>query len=67
MSHVADLPYDYEDFGLSIDELKSKYAFTGEHPEYTIELWRSVPEDVHNPIAYWNWVLINISKDDDDY
>lgn len=39
----VDLPYDYEDFGMDAEELKEKYETedNGEHPEFTIEQWRS--------------------------
>lgn len=62
----GDLPYDNEDFGLSLQELQSKFAGTGEHEFYTISEWRAVgTETLTN--GYWDWVMSCIKKDDDAY
>lgn len=60
-----DLPYDFEDFGLSATELQAKYD--KEHPEYKEadyrQFWgqlRQVP-----PVSYWDWVVEKIREDDD--
>jgi len=56
------LPYDFEDFGMDIDELKAKYAAEQEHPEYTNVRWgREAPTT-----PYWDWVMTCIAQDDDE-
>ena len=57
-----ELPYDFEDFGLDIAELKAKYAAEHEHPEYTNANW--IVAAPHQ--AYWDWVKARISEDDDN-
>jgi hypothetical protein len=61
-----DLPYDFEDFGMSTDELKTKYeANDDEHPHYTRQLWRQLNGDAGTQEEYWAWVKRNITSDDD--
>ena len=51
-THV-ELPYDFEDFGLTRTELQDKYAAAQEHPEYTNLRW-----GVEAPTKpYWDWVM----------
>jgi hypothetical protein len=56
------LPYDFEDFGLTRQELQDKYAAEQEHPEYTNQRW-----GVEAPTKpYWDWVMDHIAEDDDE-
>ena len=64
---TADLPYDYEDFGMSADQLQAKYD--REHPHYTNLAYNDViakASDVEAQPAYWTWVVQQIAKDDDE-
>lgn len=64
-----DLPYDYEDFGMSAEELKAKYERKshGEHPEHTLEGWRSGPADEGEDNGYWDWVYRMVQQDEEQY
>lgn len=57
---MPDLPYDYEDLGLTPSELKLKYREEGCHPEYTGLQWSNSLSD----LEYWEWVADQISQDD---
>lgn len=63
MSSTFELSYDREDFELSENSLKLKYAFTGEHPEYSTDKWLRVPYDYFSPLTYWDWVVQCIQQD----
>lgn len=65
MENKPDLPYDYEDLGMTKEELEVKYPLG--HPEYSIEKWEVIEEFASNQNDYWDWVLSQISKDDDLY
>lgn len=61
-----DVSYDFEDFGMSAQELQAKYDT--DHPQYTQAAYetfygilRQVP-----PISYWEWVVSQIKDDDDE-
>lgn len=64
MTH-DELPYDFEDFGMTVQELEAKYGEKG-HPEYTTAQWLSEPLRDDSPIGYWNWVKTQIALDDDE-
>ncbi|MFK4136691.1 hypothetical protein ACI2KR_31135 [Pseudomonas luteola] len=67
---TPDLPYDYEDFGLTSEELKEKHNGPGGHEHYTLAMWRSEtnqPEASIDANAYWEWVEDSIRKDDEIY
>lgn len=58
-----DLPYDFEDFGMTQEELQTKYPT--EHPEYTIDCWHT--DHAHETTnGYWDWVMTCITKDDEE-
>lgn len=61
----ADISYDYEDFGLTAEELQAKYD--REHPEYTNLAYNGAFADAVDDAqpSYWNWVVGQIAKDDD--
>lgn len=63
---APDLPYDFEDFGLSEEELIAKYGDAG-HPHYTIEDWEARGMTTEGIDHYWDWVMCNIDEDDDAY
>lgn len=65
MEHKPDLPYDYEDLGLGAQELEAKYS--SGHPEYTIEAWKKIADTDSTHNGYWDWVIIQIEKDDEQY
>lgn len=58
-----DVPYDFEDFGMTADQLRAKYGAAGGHPEYGVADWESCTQD--NSMPYWDWVASCISQDDD--
>lgn len=64
-----DIGYDYEDFGMSVDDLKIKYAATNEHPEFSREVYEHAiandPETKKEAPYYWAWVKEAIAGDDD--
>ena len=60
------LPYDHEDFGLNMLELRHKYGTAGEHPEYTIDQWNSGANHDHPSNGYWDWVHSQIAEDDEE-
>lgn len=64
-----DISYDYEDFSMDQAELEQKYGAAG-HPEYTLQYWRSLlagdPEMEGKYNGYWDWVMQQIKKDDDE-
>ena len=66
MASDTELSYDCEDFELSENALKLKYAFTGEHPEYSTDKWLRVPYDYFSPLTYWDWVVQSIQQDAND-
>lgn len=57
------LPYDYEDFGLTPSELVLKYKEEGVHPEYSSLDWAKSMSH----LDYWDWVSLKISEDDEAY
>lgn len=57
------LPYDYEDFGLTPSELDLKYHSEGVHPEYSNIHWAISK----SKLDYWDWVALRISEDDEAY
>ena len=62
----ADIPYDFEDFGMSAQELQDKYG--RQHPTYTNLLYNVMIEAAIDPEgqpSYWNWVVKRIKEDDD--
>jgi hypothetical protein len=59
----ADLPYDYEDLGLTAQELALKYVELSHHPEYDSLKWIQSTTS----LSYWEWVVDQISKDDEAY
>lgn len=59
-----DLTYDFEDFGMTVEELEAKYGDKG-HPEYTITDWMTQSPDAGDTSGYWNWVKSEIAVDDD--
>lgn len=58
-----NLPYDYEDFGMDLDELKAKYVAEQEHPEYTNAQWATQAHDQ----PYWEWVAAKVRADRDEF
>lgn len=56
------ISYDYEDFGLGIEALRSKYPQG--HPEYTIEEWKEDDHAQKEFTGYWDWVSEMIAIDD---
>jgi hypothetical protein len=63
----GDLPYDYEDLGLNLEEMQSKFSDIGEHVHHTRGLWQAAVDKETTKPDYWAWVLLEIAKDDDDY
>jgi hypothetical protein len=61
----ADIPYDYEDFGMTADQLQVKYD--REHPTYTNTDYNIVFADATDDIhpSYWAWVVFKIALDED--
>lgn len=63
---TPDLPYDYEDFGLTPEELSQKYPQG--HPEYTLMDWQAIDSgNLAKTIGYWSWVVEQIAIDDEIY
>lgn len=63
---TPDLPYDFEDFGMTGPELKAKYD--REHPHYTNLAYNEAMKDINEALAvptYWTWVKQQIALDDD--
>lgn len=58
-----DISYDFEDFGMTADQLDEKYNpdGDGEHPEYTKSHWYND----NTTVSYWDWVVYRIKKDDE--
>lgn len=56
-SDHADLPYDYEDFGLDMYGLQAKYP--EQHPHYT----RAQFATAETGLVYWEWVVAQIDQD----
>lgn len=66
-----DIGYDFEDFGMTAEELEAKYTKLSvfqQHSEYTRLMWqtyKAMPtRDVKLP--YWDWVVTKIAADDDN-
>lgn len=60
---IYDLPYDYEDFGLSVAELMEKHP--DGHEYYTREMWRRELSSQPDDDTYWEWVVARIEEDDE--
>jgi len=65
---TPDLPYDFEDFGMSVEELAEKYKATGEHEHFTRAMAKTHAKDdaIITDTSYWNWVAYMITKDDEE-
>lgn len=62
-----DISYDYEDFGMTAEELQAKYD--REHPAYTNLAYNDMlakANDAEAQPSYWAWVVQQIAKDDDE-
>lgn len=61
----ADISYDYEDFGMTSEELQAKYD--REHPTYTnLAYNEAIAGSADIFPNYWIWVVQQIRKDDDE-
>lgn len=62
-----DISYDYEDFGMSVQQLMQKYenpeTREGEHPEHTVANYHS--SGSQSNANYWDWVVRQIRADDE--
>jgi hypothetical protein len=61
---TPDLPYEFEDFGMSSAELQAKYFDSNEHDYYTTPMWVEAHKDQATAMPYWDWVVQQIAKDD---
>lgn len=61
-----DLPYDFEDFGMTKEELIAKHGDEKGHEYYTRTMWLTDSDPNANPMGYWDWVVAQIKVDDDE-
>ena len=63
-----DLPYDYEDLGMTVQELQAKYGEQGAHPHHTLTEYRALTEAQQGGFnGYWDYVFQEIAIDDEVY
>lgn len=64
----GDLPYDYEDLGLSKDQILEKFAAKGEHEFHKRSGWEKAKTAGLTQLNdYWDWVVGQIALDDEAY
>ena len=57
--------YDFEDLGFSAEQLIAKYP--SGHTTYTIEMWKKIADTDTTQNGYWDWVVTQIAKDDEEF
>ncbi len=70
VSTAPELPYDFEDFGMTEQELHDKHNPTGdggEHPHYTREEWVNAVNQDATLAGYWAWVYGEVQRDNDEF